>query len=152
MDSSDKGPNGMKENGIKILVVDDEQGICKLLSRLVEQEGCKALVANNGFDALKLIKSELPEILFTDLRMPGMDGIELMTKAKALDPDLPVIFITAYADVPGAVNAIKRAPMITCLNLLTTLRFSGSYTGHWLSGSSNNKSSTFPANCSRSSP
>jgi len=108
MDSSDKGPNGMKENGIKMLVVDDEQGICKLLSRLLEQEGCKALVANNGFDALKLIKSELPEILFTDLRMPGMDGIELMTKAKALDPDLPVIFITAYADVPGAVNAIKK--------------------------------------------
>ncbi len=64
-------------------------------------------MACNGFDALKLIKSELPEILFTDFRMPGMDGIELMTKAKKLDPDLPVVFITAYADVPGAVNAMK---------------------------------------------
>jgi DNA-binding NtrC family response regulator len=107
-DSSDKAPNGMNESGVKILVVDDEQGICRLLSRLLEQEACKALVANNGFDALKLIKSELPEILFTDIRMPGMDGMELMTKAKELDPDLPVIFITAYADVPGAVNAMKK--------------------------------------------
>ncbi|MFH1156619.1 MAG: sigma-54 dependent transcriptional regulator, partial [Pseudomonadota bacterium] len=100
-------PNGMKKNDIKILVVDDEKEICNLLSRLLEQEGCKVQAANNGFDALKLIKSELPQVLFTDFRMPGMDGIELMTKAKELDPDLPVIFITAYADVPGAVNAIK---------------------------------------------
>ena len=98
----------MKENDIKILVVDDEKEICNLLSRLLEREGCKVQVANNGFDALKLIKSELPEILFTDFRMPGMDGIELMTKAKGLDPDLPVILITAYADVPGAVSAIKK--------------------------------------------
>ena len=98
----------MKENDIKILVVDDEKEICNLLSRLLEREGCKVRVANNGFDALKLIKSELPEILFTDFKMPGMDGIELMTKAKGLDPDLPVILITAYADVPGAVNAIKK--------------------------------------------
>ena len=98
----------MKENDIKILVVDDEKAICKLLSRLLEREGCKVQVANNGFDALKLIKSELPKILFTDFKMPGMDGIELMAKAKELDSDLPVIFITAYADVPGAVNAIKK--------------------------------------------
>ncbi|MFH1124832.1 MAG: sigma-54 dependent transcriptional regulator [Pseudomonadota bacterium] len=98
----------MKENDIKILVVDDEKEICNLLSRLLKQEGCKVLVANNGFDALKLIKSELPEILFTDFKMPGMDGIELMTKAKELDPDLPVILVTAYADLPGAVSAIKK--------------------------------------------
>jgi len=98
----------MNEKSDKVLVVDDEQAICKLLSRLMEQEGCKVLVANNGFDALRLIESELPKILFTDFRMPGMDGIELMTKAKGLDPDLPVILITAYADVPGAVNAIKK--------------------------------------------
>ncbi|MDP2644987.1 MAG: sigma-54 dependent transcriptional regulator [Desulfobacterales bacterium] len=98
----------MKENDIKILVVDDEKELCNLLSRLLEQEGCKVQVAHNGFDALKLIKSELPKILFTDFKMPGMDGIELMTKAKELDPDLPVILITAYADVSGAVNAIKK--------------------------------------------
>jgi DNA-binding NtrC family response regulator len=98
----------MKENDINILVVDDEKEICNVLSRLLEREGCKVRVANNGFDALKLIKSELPEILFTDFKMPGMDGIELMTKAKELDPDLPVILITAYADVPSAVNAMKK--------------------------------------------
>ena len=97
----------MKKNDIKILVVDDEKEICKLLSRLLEQEGCKVLAASNGFDALKLIKSELPEILFTDFKMPGMDGSELMAKAKELDPDLPVILVTAYADISGAVSAIK---------------------------------------------
>jgi len=102
------GPNGMKENDIKIVVADDEKEICTLLSRLLEQEGCKVLTANNGVDALKLIKSELPEILFTDFKMPGMDGIELMTKVKKWDPDLSVILITAYADVPSAVIAIKK--------------------------------------------
>ncbi len=100
--------NGMKENDIKILVVDDEKEICNLLSRLLEREGCKVQVASNGLDALKLIETDLPEILFTDFKMPGMDGIELMTKAKKFDPVLPVVFITAYADIPGAVNAIKK--------------------------------------------
>jgi DNA-binding NtrC family response regulator len=98
----------MKENDIKILVVDDEKDICNLLSRLLAQEGCTVRTAGNGFDALKLIKSEMPDILFTDVKMPSMDGIELMTKAKKLDPDLPVILITAYADVPSAVDAIKK--------------------------------------------
>jgi len=98
----------MEENDIKILVVDDEKDICNLLSRLLAQEGCKVQTADNGLDALKLIKSEMPDILFTDFKMPGMDGIELMTKAKKLDPDLPVILITAYANVPSAVNAIKK--------------------------------------------
>jgi DNA-binding NtrC family response regulator len=98
----------MIENDIKMIVVDDEKEICHLLSRLLEQEGCKVQVANNGVDALKLIKSEQPDALFTDFKMPGMDGIELMAKAKELDPDLPVILITAYADVVGAVNAIKK--------------------------------------------
>jgi DNA-binding NtrC family response regulator len=102
------GPNGMKENDIKVVVADDEKEICTLLSRLLEREGCKVLMANNGVDALKLVKSELPEILFTDFKMPGMDGIQLMTKAKKWDPDLPVILITAYADVPSAVMAIKK--------------------------------------------
>ena len=98
----------MKENDIKVVVADDEKEICTLLSRLLEGEGCKVLTANNGIDALKLIKSELPEILFTDFKMPGMDGLELMTKAKKCDPDLPVVLITAYADVPSAVMAIKK--------------------------------------------
>ncbi len=98
----------MEENNIKIIVVDDEKEIGRLLSRLLEQEGCKVQVANNGVDALKLIKSELPDALFTDFKMPGMDGMELMAKAKELDPDLPVVLITAYADVAGAVRAIKK--------------------------------------------
>jgi len=98
----------MKDNDTKILVVDDEKEICLLLSRLLEREGCNVQTANNGVDALKLIKSEQPEILFTDFKMPGMDGMELMAKAKELAPDLPVILITAYADVAGAVNAIKK--------------------------------------------
>ena len=98
----------MEENNIKIIVVDDEKEIGHLLSRLLEQEGCKVQVANNGVDALKLIKSELPDALFTDFKMPGMDGMELMAKAKELNPDLPVVLITAYANVAGAVRAIKK--------------------------------------------
>ena len=135
------------------MVVDDEKEICHLLSRLMEQEGCKVQVANNGVDALELIKSELPDALFTDFMMPGMDGMELMTKAKELDPDLPVILITAYADVAKRCHAqSKRGPMIMCLNHLTTLKLPGCCTGHWLSGSSNDKSGIFPANCRTNAP
>ncbi len=97
----------MKENEAKILIVDDEQHFCAILSALVKREGYKPLVATEGEAALKMIHLEAPEILLTDFKMPGMNGDELLKKAKELDPDLPVIMITAYADISGAVKTIK---------------------------------------------
>jgi len=87
--------------------VDDEKDICVLLSRLVRKEGLKDLVANDGETALKLIVSERPDVLLVDFKMPGLDGMELLKRATEIDSDLPVIMITAYADIKGAVAAMK---------------------------------------------
>lgn len=95
-----------KENS-RILIVDDEQEICKYLSVLMQEEGFAALVAHDGHTALKMIVSETPDVMLSDIRMPGMDGIELLKETKKLEPDIPVIMITGYAGIHGAVDAMR---------------------------------------------
>jgi two-component system nitrogen regulation response regulator GlnG len=97
----------MKENNTEILIVDDEEHICVILSRLLEGEGFKPLVAHDGDTALKMIRSDTPQVLLLDYRMPDMNGMEVLRRARGLDPELPVIMITAHADVNGAVEAMK---------------------------------------------
>ena len=91
----------------KILIVDDEEHICAALTSVVKEEGFKALVARDGATALETIRLESPDLMLTDIKMSGMDGMELMRRAKDVDPDLPVVMITAYAEIRGAVKAIK---------------------------------------------
>jgi two-component system nitrogen regulation response regulator GlnG len=97
----------MNRHASKILVVDDEKEICGILSRVIMEQGFEPIVANNGETALRIIQIESPEVVLSDIRMSGMDGMELLTKTKALDPDLPFVLITGYADIPGAVLAMK---------------------------------------------
>jgi DNA-binding NtrC family response regulator len=97
----------MKENSVRILIVDDEEYIRASLTRVMKTEGFKVQVAHNGATALKMIQEELPEVLLVDFKMPGMDGMEVLRRAKELYPDLPVILITAYAEVQGAVDAMR---------------------------------------------
>jgi DNA-binding NtrC family response regulator len=97
----------MAEHNGRILIVDDEKTSCMMLSSLVKREGFEALVAHDGDTALRMILSEAPDVLLADVKMPGMDGMEVLKKAKSLDPDLPVVLITALADLQGAVKAIK---------------------------------------------
>jgi DNA-binding NtrC family response regulator len=91
----------------KILIVDDEVLICSSLARFMRSEGFDVLVANDGEGALRMIGQSRPDAVFLDLKMPGMSGMEVLKKAKELDPDIPVVILTAYADVPGAVDAMK---------------------------------------------
>ena len=91
----------MRELTPRIIIADDEKDICDILKRLVQQEGYKAFTAHDGESALKMVRSELPDVLLTDFQMPGIDGMELLNKVKEVDPDLPVIMITAYADISG---------------------------------------------------
>jgi DNA-binding NtrC family response regulator len=97
----------MKEKSVRILIVDDEEYIRASLTRVMKTEGFKVQVAHNGATALKMIQEELPEVLLVDFKMPGMDGMEVLRRAKELYPDLPVILITAYAEVQGAVDAMR---------------------------------------------
>jgi two-component system nitrogen regulation response regulator GlnG len=93
----------------QILVVDDEQAICQLISHLLEQEGFVPLVALDGKTALQRLRTASPDMLILDLKLPDLDGLEILRQAKALDEDLPVVILTAYAKVHGAVEAMRAA-------------------------------------------
>jgi len=91
----------------KILIVDDELEVARALAQLMVREGLEPIVAADGPSALRLIQSESPDVLLVDFRLPGMDGMEVLRRSKAMDEDLPVILITGYAEVRGAVEAIR---------------------------------------------
>jgi heterodisulfide reductase subunit A len=96
------------EKGIRIVVADDEEIVLSLLRDTLEDEGHAIEVAANGPEALKLIEASPPDLIITDIRMPHMDGIELASRARQLCPDLVVIFMTGYADLNSAKDAIKQ--------------------------------------------
>jgi DNA-binding NtrC family response regulator len=92
---------------VKILVVDDEAIVRESLSDWLKDAGYQVFTAESGPEALKVIEKEMPAIMIADLVMPGMDGIELMKRAKVKQPGIEVIIITAYASIPTAITAIK---------------------------------------------
>ena len=97
----------MNAPGGRILIADDEEEICGLLSRIVQKEGFEALTVPDGKAALDVIKRESPDALLLDIKMPGLDGMEVLRRAKELDGDLPIIMITAHGIVTGAVEALR---------------------------------------------
>ncbi|MGD1002585.1 MAG: HD domain-containing phosphohydrolase [Candidatus Brocadiia bacterium] len=90
-----------------ILVVDDEPKICEFLGILLGREGYQTDSAFNASDALARIERNSYDLVLTDLKMPGMDGFELITRLKKIRPDLPVIMVTGYATVETAVQALR---------------------------------------------
>ena len=91
----------------KILLVDDEEGIRKVLSIFLADMGYRVFTAANGEEALQIFKTESPPIVLTDIKMPGMDGIELLRKIKNLNPDVEVIMITGHGDMDLAIESVK---------------------------------------------
>jgi two-component system NtrC family response regulator len=91
-----------------ILVVDDEKNYLLVLSAILEEEGYEVLTAQSGPEALEIQKSSDLDLILTDMKMPAMDGIELLENIKALDPDLPVIMMTAHGTVDKAVEAMQK--------------------------------------------
>jgi DNA-binding NtrC family response regulator len=98
----------MSDRGYRILVVDDEQDICKALNFLLSREGYAVDTALSGREALELMKKSGCDLLLTDLKMEGMDGIELLERAGELYPSTIVVIMTAYASVESAVVAMKK--------------------------------------------
>ncbi|MBP8802505.1 MAG: sigma-54-dependent Fis family transcriptional regulator [Kiritimatiellae bacterium] len=91
----------------KILIVDDEARILLLLQSLLKANGYDVVTAKDGNSALDAVKSDTFDLVITDLRMSPMDGLELFKEIKKLQPDLPVILLTAYASVETAIEALK---------------------------------------------
>jgi signal transduction histidine kinase len=91
----------------KILLVDDEQDIREVLNLSLSDLGYDVLEAENGAEALRLFKVARPPIVMTDIKMPGMDGIELLQKVKYENPDTEVIMITGHGDMNLAIKSLK---------------------------------------------
>jgi PAS domain S-box-containing protein len=91
----------------KLLLVDDEEGIRKVLGISLSDSGYTVFTAENGEEALKIFHKETPPIVLTDIKMPGMDGIELLQKIKHANPDTEVIMITGHGDMDLAIKSLK---------------------------------------------
>ena len=91
----------------KILIVDDEQSMVQFLTALLKREGYEVLSARSGPEALEMVREQAPDVVITDVKMPGMDGITLLEKIKKLDESTPVIIMTAYASQKTAIDALN---------------------------------------------
>ena len=98
----------MKADTSKILVVDDERDICKALEFLLSRAGYTVTTAGSGEEALKKIEADDFDLVITDLKMEGIDGMELMERALGINPNLIVVIMTAFASVESAVKAMKK--------------------------------------------
>ncbi|MDO8785218.1 MAG: response regulator, partial [Syntrophales bacterium] len=90
-----------------ILIVDDEKSICKSLGAILKDEGYDVLTAGSGEEALKNLKEELPFIVFLDIWLPGIDGLETLKIIKSENPEIRVVMISGHGTIETAVKATK---------------------------------------------
>jgi DNA-binding NtrC family response regulator len=98
----------MDSSAPTLLVVDDEKNIRRTLRMVLEAEGYQLLEADSAEEGLKLLETEPVDLCIFDIRLPGMDGLTLLSKARELWRDLPVIVISGHADTNDVVDAMKR--------------------------------------------
>jgi two-component system, LuxR family, response regulator FixJ len=91
----------------KIFFVDDEPKVCKAVSLILSRQCYEVYCFANGPTCLKALLLQDCDLLITDVNMPEMDGVELLTKVKRIRPLLPVLVVTGYGDIPLAVRAVK---------------------------------------------
>lgn len=92
----------------KILIIDDERSIRNIITELLEIEGHTVKSAENGSKGLEMIKSENFDLVISDVKMPEMDGIELLEQTMLVRPDLPVVMISGHGNIDIAVECIKK--------------------------------------------
>jgi len=91
----------------KILIVDDDVDALELMEELFESKGYDPFTATNGIEALNLVRDEDPDMVISDIRMPDMDGMQLLEELSKRHPQIPVIMVTAHGTIEAAVEAIK---------------------------------------------
>ncbi|MFN2266668.1 MAG: response regulator [Desulfonatronovibrio sp.] len=95
------------ETMTKVLVIDDEPSALKLFSMFLKAYGYKSFEAESGEEGLDIFKSENPEIVFTDIKMPGIDGLEVLRRIKSMVPRTEVVVITGHGDMDLAIRALN---------------------------------------------
>ena len=101
----------MKNDRGRVLIVEDERNMRRVLAGLLEREGYDVLEAPNGARALEEVALESVDVVLTDLKMPQMNGLELLEAIRGRDPALPVILLTAFGTVGSAVEALKQGAL-----------------------------------------
>ena len=92
---------------MKILVVDDEEGARELFSTILTDEGYEVTLANNGEEALALFKNNPFNLVITDIKMPVMDGLQLLQEIRKIGSKTDVIMVTAYGEVESYLKAMS---------------------------------------------
>ncbi len=95
-------------NAKTVLVVDDEKDIRKIVSRILEKSGYKAITAGDAMEGLMQLHENSVDLVITDIRMPGMNGLDLIKQVHEIQPGIPVIIITGYGTFDLAVEALAR--------------------------------------------
>ncbi len=90
-----------------VLIVDDEPDICGRISKVLHYEEIDAIEAHNGLSAKRLLEQQVFSAVVADLKMPGLDGLQLLQWIKAEGPEVPVILMSAHGDIRDAVQAMK---------------------------------------------
>lgn len=93
---NNRGMNILKQ---KVLIVDDQFGIRTLLNEVLQKEGYEIYQAANGLQALHVMKQHAPDLVLLDIKIPGMDGLEILKKMKEINPEIRVIIMTAYGEL-----------------------------------------------------
>jgi two-component system, NtrC family, response regulator AtoC len=91
----------------KILIVDDEEEICSVLARSLTKAGYSPITANNGREALNLFYKENFSLIISDIKMPDMNGLELLKNVRAVNPNIMVIMMTAFPEIDRVVEAMR---------------------------------------------
>ncbi|MEX2104270.1 MAG: response regulator [Bacilli bacterium] len=99
----------------KLLIVDDQFGIRILLNEVFEKEGYVTFQAANGKSALQIVRNEDPDLVLLDMKIPGMDGLEILKHTKKINPNIKVIMMTAY----GELDMIKEASELGAITHFT---------------------------------
>jgi excisionase family DNA binding protein len=99
------------EPDVHILVIDDDETICLLFKATLENAGYKVTVVCDPYEALELVKKENYELVFLDLKMPKMDGAELLGQIRAFKPNIPVMIVTGYPESDLMLRALNYGPL-----------------------------------------
>ncbi|HPF20130.1 MAG TPA: response regulator [Syntrophomonas sp.] len=91
----------------KILIVDDQKGVRRLLEELFKKEGWDVKVASDGQEAISLVKEKLPDIILMDVKMPNMNGLEASQVILQAHSQIPIIMMTAYGEIEVVMKALE---------------------------------------------
>jgi len=91
----------------RILLIDDEPDIVRVLSMSLRADGYEVIPAHSGVEGIEIFEKERPDIVLTDIKMPGMDGIEVLKKVKSIHPQSEVIIITGHGDIDNTIEALQ---------------------------------------------